>query len=295
MQGCDPVRDFAAAVHRGMGAVIEPIPDGNLHRFDDPNGKPRNGAGWYVLHVDGIPAGAYGSWISGATLYWRGGSADLTPSERVKMDEQVRRAKLDREHDRQAAQVDAARRAAELWEAAKPASAHHPYLRAKRVSAAGLRQAGDTLLVPLRNIEGDLVNLQRIAPDGCKWFLRGGRVTGSFYLVGPGMPNTGELYIAEGASTAKTVAASLNLPVAAAMNAGNLLPVAKALRSKLPRLALVVAADNDWKTPGNPGLKKAREAAKAVGGAVNLAPVCMAPECHCTDFNDLANCGRVVH
>lgn len=293
MLGCDPVREFAAAVFRNMGAVIEPRPDGVPHRFDDPDGKPRNGAGWYILHADGIPVGIYGSWISGVTLYWRGGNADLTPSERAKLSEQARRDKLARERDRLAAQVGAAQRAAELWETAKPASANHAYIREKGVSATGLRQTGDTLLVPLRNIEGDLVNLQRIAPDGCKRFLPGSSTKGYFHLVGSEIPNTGELYITEGVATAKTVAACLHLPVVAALNAGNLLPVAKGLRSKFPGLALVVAGDEDWKTSGNPGRKKAMEAAKAVGGAATFPSVCMEYDCHCTDFNDLSNCGRV--
>jgi putative DNA primase/helicase len=54
--------------------------------------------------------------------------------------------------------------------------------------------------------------------------------------------------------------------VIAAMDAGNLLPVAEALRSRFPEADLVIAADNDDK-PGrtaNPGVEAARKAAAAV-------------------------------
>lgn len=56
--------------------------------------------------------------------------------------------------------------------------------------------------------------------------------------------------------------------VAVAFNCGNLLAVARALRAKFPAVRLVLCADDDIRTPGNPGLTRAREAARAVGGFV---------------------------
>jgi len=54
--------------------------------------------------------------------------------------------------------------------------------------------------------------------------------------------------------------------VAVAFNAGNLKPVALALRGKFPDAKIILCADNDRFTPGNPGVTKARKAALAVGG-----------------------------
>lgn len=51
-----------------------------------------------------------------------------------------------------------------------------------------------------------------------------------------------------------------------AFNAGNLLAVAKAMREKFTGLPLILCGDDDRHTPGNPGLTKATEAARAVGG-----------------------------
>ena len=291
----DGVRQFADVVYRDTGAVIHPEADGDLHRFDDPEGRRNNGSCWYVLHLDGIPAGAYGNWRTGYQSTWRADTrSELDPEERARIDVVVRIAKDKRERDKLDSHADAARRAGMLWSDAVPATVDHPYLARKRVTALGLRQAGDLLLVPLRDIEGNLLNLQRIKTGGDKRFLWGGRITGCFALAGAQeIPEVGEVYIAEGWATAATIHQTLRVPVVAAMNAGNLKTVAEAVRSKRPRLALVVAADNDHNTPGNPGLTKGREAASAVGGALTFPTVCMAHDCTCTDFNDTAHCPRV--
>ncbi|MDT8281124.1 MAG: DUF3631 domain-containing protein, partial [Erythrobacter sp.] len=63
-------------------------------------------------------------------------------------------------------------------------------------------------------------------------------------------------------------------------SAGNLRPVADAIRNKLPDVQIIIAADNDSETDGNPGITKATEAAQAVGGAVAI------PGIH-GDFNDV--------
>ena len=53
---CDARRQFADAIFRDTGAVISPIADGEVHRFDDVDGKGHNLACWYVLYLDGRPA-----------------------------------------------------------------------------------------------------------------------------------------------------------------------------------------------------------------------------------------------
>ena len=56
--------------------------------------------------------------------------------------------------------------------------------------------------------------------------------------------------------------------VAVAFNAGNLEAVAVALRSKYPALKIIIAADDDHQTPGNPGMTKATAAVHATGGTL---------------------------
>ncbi|WP_246237672.1 hypothetical protein [Caldichromatium japonicum] len=72
-----------------------------------------------------------------------------------------------------------------------------------------------------------------------------------------------------------------------AFNAGNLLPVARALRAKFPGLYLIVCADDDAMTDGNPGLTKAHEASQAVGGLLAVPDFGAQRPGGATDFNDL--------
>ena len=71
------------------------------------------------------------------------------------------------------------------------------------------------------------------------------------------------------------------------MNAGNLLEVAQALHSKYPKLRLILASDDDAFTDGNPGITKATEAARAVGGYLTKPDFGEQRGDKDTDFNDL--------
>lgn len=150
---------------------------------------------------------------------------------------------------------------------ARPAHDNHPYLQRKKVRAVGLRQLRESLLVPLRDGAGVLHSLQFIGADGSKRFLTGGRMRGCYFAIGRPVD---ALLLCEGYATAATVFEATGRACAVAFNAGNLLPVARVLRAKFPRLRIVVCADNDAATPGNPGLTKATEAARAVQGFVAL-------------------------
>ena len=76
--------------------------------------------------------------------------------------------------------------------------------------------------------------------------------------------------------------------MAVAFDAGNLEPVARALRAKFPELRLILCADDDSGTPGNPGLTKATAAARAVGGLVAVPDFGPDRPDGAKDFNDLA-------
>ena len=68
-------------------------------------------------------------------------------------------------------------------------------------------------------------------------------------------------------------------------SAVNLLPVAKAVRSKYPTREIIVCADNDRYTPGNPGYSKALETAKSINSKL-VCPT-FPEDVKGTDFNDL--------
>lgn len=190
----------------------------------------------------------------------------------------------------EAKQRDAAHQAAQLWRLAKPADAAHPYLLAKAVPPYRLRQLRQgRLLIPLLQ-GGQLVNLQIIDPTGAKRFLSGGKVKGCYSPIGSlgDVAQGGRLYLCEGWATGATLHASTRRPVICAMNAGNLKPVAIALREHYgERMDLVIAGDDDRLTLGNPGHRMANQAASAANARVVFPDwPCGAPE-HLTDFNDL--------
>lgn len=261
--------------------------DGKLHRFA-PNGKRRDDAAWYVLHGDGIPAGAFGDWRTGQSETWRANvGRTLTPAEEAAHRERVAAMRREREAEEVRRHAEVAKIAAATWQAAKPAPADHAYLRRKGIKPHGARLADDgRLIVPVR-VAGEIASLQFIGDDGAKRFLPGGRVAGGYF--GIGKPDGAEaLCIAEGFATGATIHAATGQPVAVAFNAGNLAAAAQALRERFPALRLVLCADDDYRTADNPGLSKATEAARAVGGLLAVPHFGDARPDGATDFNDLA-------
>ena len=263
----ESIEQFRAALHSaGLNPpqVIEP--DGKLHRFAS-NGKPTDDAGWYVLHDDGIPAGAFGDWRGGLSETWRADMGRrLSPQEEASHQARTKAMRREREADGAKRRAEARENAAATWQAAKTAPEDHPYLAKKGVKAHGLRVHGGALVISMRD-GMELHSLQFIEAGGGKRFLTGGRVSGCYFYIGK--PD-GSLFITEGYATGASIHEATGGAVAVAFNAGNLLPVAQSLRAKFPNLRLIVCTDDDANTPGNPGLMKGREAALAVGALLAI-------------------------
>jgi len=258
--------------------IIEP---GKWHRFPGVGKRNSNTAGWCKL-FDDRQGGVFGDWSSGLSETWQ--------AKRSKPYSQA-------EAERNVQCADAAKRAAAIWDAAEPANDDHPYLIHKgvqpheaRVQPPGADDYPDWLVIPVRAATGAIQSLHFISPEGEKRFLSGGRIEGGHCWIGNPM-DTSVLCVAEGFATSATIHQATGYPVAVAFNAGNLKPVAKALRRKWPNLKIILCADNDLDTKakgnGNPGLTKAREAAKAVGGMSVVPDFGPDRPQGATDFNDL--------
>ena len=246
--------------------ALDLVPDGKLRRYRVEGDKSGSTNGWYVLHSHPILAGAFGSWKTGESHNWHEVRAKPpTQAERDALRKHLQATQAARVVEQGRVHAEAQAKAARLWGQARPATNAHPYLQRKRIGAIGIRQLRDMLLIPARDAAGTLHTLQFISPDGSTRFLSGGRIAGCYYAMGR---PAGSLLLCEGYATAATVFQATGEATAVAFNAGNLPTVARALRAKFPRLRIVVCADNDAATPGNPGLTKATEAARAVGGFV---------------------------
>lgn len=262
------------------------VADGRIHRFHVEEDKPGTRNGWYTLHADRVAAGAFGSWRLGVRKAWRSDRMHYAVVEaRGVAQEQVSDAEKRRHQDESWLDERARSKAEKIWARGKPAPADHAYLVEKQIKPHELRASCGRLLVPLYDADGVLRSLQFIAHDGTKRFLAGGRVQGRFYLLG--RPN-GKQFVAEGYATAATIREATGEAVAVAFNAGNLTDTAKTLRQTSGHLPIVIAADDDHATPGNPGMTKAFEAARAVGAKIAV-PHFHDGHSRGTDFNDLAS------
>src|SRR5690606_22485678 len=116
-------------------------------------------------------------------------------------------------------------------------------------------------------------------PNGTKLFVAGSQKEGHFHVVDgnsqepvglTALDNTKAIIIAEGYSTADTIAQAINGPVVAAFDSGNLIPVAKLLHEKYLDKPIVIAGDDDQHLVAlngkNIGRDKAQEAARLVNG-----------------------------
>ncbi|MGV6818721.1 MAG: PriCT-2 domain-containing protein [Thiotrichales bacterium] len=179
---------------------------------------------------------------------------------------------------------EAANRAKNSWSASGAETGAHRYLSTKRIKPHGIHTNGFQLLIPIHDIDGNWQSIQFIDPKGAKLFLAGGRLKGGMFIIGDILPDK-IMLICEGFATGATLHEETGHPVVVAFNAGNLLPVAKALRGKYPKADIVVCADNDRFTAGNPGVTKARQSAVAINArlAIPEFPEGVAG----TDYNDL--------
>lgn len=221
-------------------------------------------------------------------------TSKVTDDQRAQWQSQQFEREAAEKTEKRQARVDAAARATSIWDNAKPATNDHPYLLRKNIASINLRQdTNDNLVIPMNYYNKDtkvvtLVNIQTIAPDSEKLFLKGGLVSGAYHLIGnTTMFGGGIVLICEGYATGATIfdAMSYSLPVVVAFNANNLIPVAQSIRAQYPDHRIIICADNDSATAVkmrdkdisegkepkplieyNAGIYKAKQAAIIVGG-----------------------------
>ena len=133
------------------------------------------------------------------------------------------------------------------------------------------------IFVPLININSEYTGGQFIEPNGNKRLMRGSNKKGAFIWVSPklGRPDevskelltATEIIICEGLATGISIAEFRQQSIViSAIDAGNLIHVAKDLRELNPTAKIIIAGDNDIGQSPNTGLAKAIEAAQAVNG-----------------------------
>jgi phage/plasmid primase-like uncharacterized protein len=306
----DAVQDFKGAMRTHGLTPPEIVSDGQLHRFSS-NGRRGDDAGWYLLHLDGIPAGCFGDWRTGFSQTWRADiGRDLSPAEMAAHQARVDAARRAREAEEARRHAEAARNASSIWKTSTPASASHPYLARKQVEPVeSLRDidaaeaarildyapksgnedlAGRLLVVQVVKVAGELSTVEFIDEAGRKSALSRGAKAGGYWAAqalpdGDGAGIT--LLLAEGMATALSAREATGHRVIAALSSSNLLAVATLMRQRFPAAVLVILADL-IKTTGQPD-PHAIEAARAMGGLLAVPDFGENRPAGWTDFNDL--------
>jgi len=293
----DPLEQFRQRMI-DCGLVIDHVDtSGSLNRVDVE--KRGDKAGWYVFYDGDICAGAFGNWKTDLNEKWCSKSSrDLTEEERTEYARKTELAKQQREQLKIQLNAEARQRALKIWENSNSVITH-PYLERKGIVNYGLRESQGNLVIPLRDESGDIQSLQFITPEKDtstreKNFLKNGKIEGCSFTINGG----NSLMICEGYSTGCSIHQATGATVVCAMNAGNILPVAKLVRAKCPTAQITICADNDRFKAGNRGVTAATEAAKAINAKLvvpNFDTVHGGddPELKFTDFNDLATAGGI--
>jgi putative DNA primase/helicase len=284
----DTLAEFAAALAaRDIIVPRDLIADGRLHRCDAAGRHGKNDAA-YLLHLDDFPAGGFENHRDGRG--WEPWCAkikrEFSAAERAEHQRRMAEARAQRDADDRQRKEAARERAGAIWRAASLHCDDYPYFEQKHISAHGARLWRDRLVIPVLDLDGTLHSLQFIDQRGGKRFLTDGRVAGCCYPIGP-LVDGEVIAVAEGFATATTINAATGFPAVATFHAGNLAAVARAVRERYPASKIILAADDDHRTEGNPGLTTAREAAALVRGVVAVPKFGADRPDQFTDFNDL--------
>jgi len=228
-----------------------PILDGKYKRFG-PEKKA-----WYILREMKLDSGRIV--VTGAFGYFQGENRntvpvtcdieELTEAEKSELARKQRAVTKAEEQKRDNAARLAANRALDQWKQAAGVPVVHPYLERKQVPSEGLRVGRDgKLLIPLVR-DGQLLGLQKIDEAGEKKLNAGMDAIGVMHVLGQ-LEDAGVIALGEGYATCASVRLALapgyDLPVVVALNAGNLIHVARWLRKHYPNAHLLLLADDDY-------------------------------------------------
>jgi putative DNA primase/helicase len=176
--------------------------------------------------------------------------------------------------------------ATKVWVKSTKASEHHGYLKAKGVGPGIARQdQQNRIVLPLFDFGRHLGGIQFVDVNGQKRFLPGSHKKGNFIPASEFPKDNQDILICEGWATAQTLQEAFPEKAAiAAIDSGNLLSVVQSARERWPKSEIIVCADNDHANQTNTGLKKATEAASAIGCKLAVPDFSGRPG---SDFNDL--------
>ncbi|MCB1984461.1 MAG: hypothetical protein KDF49_03450, partial [Nitrosomonas sp.] len=211
-----------ATVLRDNGCIVDgnhPIMDGLSHRIKVEGDRPGEKSGFYVVHMDGHPAGYFNNHRTKVDIRWRAKGYSLTESQKAAFAAQVAIKQQARKAEQQVQYAKVAQAIKELLAIAPSANTDHPYLQDKNARPNGLKIVpqnadglpkdsiikicqdrqevktvrdehpdslvfvADDLLLPIYDVNGNIWSAQTIQPNGTKLFVAGSQKEGHFHVV----------------------------------------------------------------------------------------------------------------
>lgn len=232
--------------------------DGTIQRFETNNsGKD----GWYtgVCIQDGgkeYTRVTYGDWSKNITSTYASHKREEVPPH-VKIEYDKLLATLEKEKEDRRKQ--ASHEMMEMWKHGKEPSPNHPYLLKKKIPVNSfVKQSQDMLLVPVLDIDGHMISLQRIYPNGDKRFFSNLSVKNGYCALGIADHND-MVYVTESFANAYSIFDATKQPTYISFSAQTLPDVVNFLNHKFKNLTIVIVSDNDGEN--GVGQKHAQECA----------------------------------
>lgn len=272
----DVIEQFRSAMlDAGITPPAQIYVDGKKHRFST-SGHAKDTSGEYRIYPDYIPAGYFLDWRTGAYSTWcQNIGRPYTLEETFEHKKAIEKNKKQEQDE----QDVASRKAQQIWDNAPIANSDHPYLVAKGIPSVGIRTYKDNLIVPV-TLDKKIYSLQFITPNGQKFFMSNGRVSGCYFSIGK---SDSIFCICEGPATGISIHQATGHAVVVAFSCGNLSHVAQHIRNKFPEASILFCADDD-----KPGLKAAQQASVLVSGKIATPRFDNSRTEKDTDFNDMA-------
>lgn len=294
-----------------QGLIVDtPIMNGKIQRCQTIDDKAGEKSGAYKGFLDGYPAGYIQNFKTGYKANWK-----------FKLDNQIKQRTITNQEKKVFyenttekerllnLQLKTALRLEKEFKEAKTLEESHPYLLKKGLNELyNIKIKIDNfqnILIPLKDENGKIWSLQRISKDGKKIIgviknkeerekniEYSARKKGCFYTQKP-LKEQDEFLLCEGFATAMTIQKALNKTTIMAVDAANMIDVAKKLNEKYPNKKITIFADNDLKQEikgkNNIGIDIANKIKKELNNVKVIIPKINSYEAlkGISDFNDI--------
>ena len=248
-----------------------------------------------------IQAARFGDWKSDEKYSWESGfdQSKLSAEEILEIQTKQKEAQQREIEEKKIRQEQASVECSLFFQNQTEVGTSHPYFEKKSLGHLsplqfGLRLGVDDsqpLIIPLRDVNNKLWNLQKIDATGLKQFYPGGKIAGNFHDLRANVHMAGSAFLCEGIATGISISEALkdyDVAIIVCFNASNLPKVAQQLRNHYSGLKFTICVDNDWRLPlrnpplENVGLKYGTQAAKIAQGLISVPIVKEG-----SDFNDM--------